>query len=454
MPTHAGPNITAANNLIFALDAADKKNSFLPSSTFLDMASWTLGSGGVGNYGQNGNTNENERVNGTDPWGNSAIVWESRPSGDGEADGGWNNGYYDIDRTKLYRWSVWVKRTSSTSGGTSYLGLYGSGGTWGVERLDNGANEGNPYWECNGTGAYTQNQWYLLVGHCYPAGTVGVSGNKHPDTGRYTINGRDGDLNYCNIGGDVRWLSNSTVGLHRTYHYYCGDNTTRLQWYDPRFEICDGTEPTIQDLLRSPATYGRNLISSNKAQLVNGVVWSRNNQGSFNFDGTNDYINCGSTEPFNLTSRTATWEVIVKFNSSSGNNGLVTRWNSSTGQVWWFGRYSSTKIHVAFTIDGNYHGLYSDGNIGTTPIYQHIVVTLNNTLITYYINGVLDSTDSIPAGTWTSDPDPNVILGAWNDGATDHLNGELPIVKLYNIALSANQVKQNYNQYKSRFNLS
>jgi hypothetical protein len=81
-------------------------------------------------------------------------------------------------------------------------------------------------------------------------------------------------------------------------------------------------------------------------------------------------------------------------------------------------------------------------------------VTLNNTLITYYINGVLDSTDSIPAGTWTSDPDPNVILGAWNDGATDHLNGELPIVKLYNIALSANQVKQNYNQYKSRFNLS
>ena len=58
-------------------------------SNILDPYSWTTGSGGVGNFSQNGNTGENERVMGTDPWGNSAIVWETRASGDGNADGGW-----------------------------------------------------------------------------------------------------------------------------------------------------------------------------------------------------------------------------------------------------------------------------------------------------------------------------------------------------------------------------
>ena len=114
MPTSSGPNIIQ-DNLILELDAGDRKNSFLPFSTFLNMTTWGLGSGGASGYGQNGNTNENERVNGTDPWGNSTIVWEARPSGDNQADGGWNTNWYSIDRTKLYRFSVWVKRTDRKS---------------------------------------------------------------------------------------------------------------------------------------------------------------------------------------------------------------------------------------------------------------------------------------------------------------------------------------------------
>lgn len=455
MPTSVGPNTVGENNLTFAVDAADKKNSFLPFSTFLNMASWDVGYGGVGNYSANGNYDENQRLLGTDPWGNPAIVWQSNPSGDNQADGGWNNGYYNIDRTKLYRWSVWVKRVSSTSGGTSYLGLYGSGGTWGVERLDNGVNEGNPYWECASTSVYTQNQWYLLVGHCYPAGTTGIPGNKHPDTGRYTINGRNGDLNYCNIGGDVRWLNDSTVGLHRTYHYYCADTTTHLQWYDPRFEICDGTEPTIQDLLNSPATYGRSLVSGYKGLLVNGVLWDRSQQGTFILDGTNDYINVGNIQPFNLSGRTATWEAVVKFGSNSGAGAIATKWNNSTGQVWWFGRYATTKIHIALIINGGYYDYYSTGDVTSTSNYYHIVVTLNGTTLSYYINGVLDSTDTVVAGTWATDNgEPNLIIGAQNDGTANNFYGNIPIIKLYNSALTPDQIKQNFQQYKSRFNIS
>lgn len=221
---------------------------FFRKTNILDPYSWTIGSGGIGSFGQNGNTGENERVIGTDPYGNSSVVWESRPSGDGGADGGWGNGYYDVDEYSLYRWSVWVKRTSSTAGGTSYMGLYGTPNA--IIKLVDGGQEGNPYWECSGTGAYTQNVWYLLVGHCFPSNYTGGL-TTHPDSGRYTTSGRDGGVNYCNIGGDVRWYPGTTGGYHRVYHYYCGDSTTRLQWFDPRLDKCDGSEPTISDLLNN-----------------------------------------------------------------------------------------------------------------------------------------------------------------------------------------------------------
>ena len=466
MPSHAGPNTAGESNLVFALDAADKKNSFLPFSTFLNTSYWSLGPGSATYYNQNGGTDENERVNGTDPWGNSAIVWESRPNGNGNDDGGWNTSWFSIDKTKLYRFSVWVKRTSSTAGGTSYLGLYGTGGSWGVARLDGAGVEGNPYWQCAGTSTYTQNEWYLLVGHCYPAQTTGIPGNKHPDTGRYTVNGRDGDLNYCNIGGDVRWQGDATEGLHRVYHYYCNDNTTRLQWYDPRFEVCDGTEPTIADLLRSPATYGRSLVSSAQGTLVNGTVWNRSNQGTFAFDGTNDYIEI----PFENILTDCTFELVFKATSTALYQYPLAIRNNSVGSSYAFymdmndpdGSSFAQTMWTYWNSGGSPNsvipktGTYGDWNDSTWRHYVFTRSTTNSPYTFHYMNGNLvpninrsgDQTTQFGNGSGYK-----LYLGSSN-GSGGFFSGNLPIVNIYNTALSAAEVKQNYNKYKTRFNLS
>lgn len=234
---------------------------------------WTTGSGSTGIFNQNGNTNENERVNGTDPWGNSAVVWETRPSGDNEADGGWNTSNFNIDRTKLYRFTVWVKRTSSTAGGTFYHGMYEGDGT--VIEIQNDGAEGNPYWECSGTGVLTQNVWYLYVGHVFPTNTRHRV--NHPDTGRYTVSGgysgRE-NISFCNIAGDLRWSGSVTTAAHRTYHYYCADNTTRLQFYAPRVDIVDGTEPSIDDLLNNRFTRTINRRTGRKP-ILDGSTWEK-----------------------------------------------------------------------------------------------------------------------------------------------------------------------------------
>lgn len=182
---------------------------------------WTTGSGGTGMFNQNGSTVENERVNGTDPWGNSAVVWETRPTGTADADGGWNTDYFNIDRTKLYRFSVWVKRTSSTTGGTFYLGMYDNVV---VNELLTDTEEGNPYWSCSNISWLTQNVWYLVVGHVFPSNTRHRT--NHPDTGHYTVSGGTagrGNIDFCNIAGDLRWNASATQAIHRVYHYYCPD---------------------------------------------------------------------------------------------------------------------------------------------------------------------------------------------------------------------------------------
>jgi hypothetical protein len=226
---------------------------FIKKSLLTDPKTWTTGSGGSSGYGQNGNTGENERVIGTDPWGNSAVVWETRASGDGGADGGWNADTISIDRSKLYRFSVWVKRTSSTGSGTFYFGT--AGGSECPNALGTSTQMCNPYWHCANTGTLTQNQWYLTVGHVFPS--TYTSTIPHPDTGLWTVSNNSiysltkaQNINQCNIsGGDLKWGASSDSTYHRTYHYYCGDNTTRLQFFNPRLEICDGTQPTIQALL-------------------------------------------------------------------------------------------------------------------------------------------------------------------------------------------------------------
>ncbi|CAB4221233.1 SGNH hydrolase-type esterase domain containing protein [uncultured Caudovirales phage] len=225
------------------------------TTSIINYNEWIVGSGSIPGYTQNGNTNENERVFGTNPWSNTDVVWEARPTSDNQADGGWETPWFDIDNTKTYRFSVWVKRTSTAAGGYFYLGMYGNNG--GACRMDTGDAEPNPYWDYRLTSQLTQNQWYLFVGHVYPATTT-LTG-KHPDSGYYTTAGKVGDNNGGTIGtGDIKWGLNSTQGIHRTYLYYCDDNATRLQFYRPRVDLCDGTEPMIVALLEDNIVTNRN----------------------------------------------------------------------------------------------------------------------------------------------------------------------------------------------------
>lgn len=234
---------------------------------------WTAGTGGMvvsgyPTFNANGDANEQNRYVGTDPWGNSAMVWQCTSTGGNDASGGWDTDAFAITNTSLYRFSVWVRRTSSTSGGTFYFGCQTSTGA--VTNLSSQAAEGNPYWQYTGTGNLTQNQWYLYTGHVYPVSWAGKKA--HPESGIYTVSGKRVGNNAGNTPDDCCWQAGTTTGKHRTYHYYCTDTTTRIEFFDPRVDLCDGTEPSITRLLAGPmgTAGGQGIIFSDGSKVVGG----------------------------------------------------------------------------------------------------------------------------------------------------------------------------------------
>lgn len=213
--------------------------SFLTTGLFaqnlLDMSGWAIGTGSTTGFSQNGSTSENTREWGTGPHGNRVVFWKAIPDANYDADGGWNASYVSIDHTKMYRFSVWLKKTGSQNG-YSYLGCTAAGDL--VTDL-NGTANGNPYFWY---GSLPQlDRWYLVVGYIHG------SGDNSTTTYGGIYDGSTGTKHA--ILQDFKFQTSTTAVQHRSYLYYDPETTDRQYFYAPRVDEVNGNEPTIAELL-------------------------------------------------------------------------------------------------------------------------------------------------------------------------------------------------------------
>jgi hypothetical protein len=193
------------------------------------------------------------------------------------------------------------------------------------------------------------------------------------------------------------------------------------------------------------------LVGGIGGTLVNGVGFTSANGGSFFFDGTNDFIPVGTLGTFYNQGSLSFW---IKFSdvSASIRNPFSTNYGTAnnvnvlrfeTGEVSgslraWFGNDS-----------GTFSGLYYS-NVSTNAWY-HIFLTWNqsSTNVSGYTNGVFDNSNS----SWSNWPSTfaNIGLGIGYSGR--YFSGNIGQVQLYNRALSAQEIKQNYNATKKRYGL-
>jgi hypothetical protein len=435
-----GPGITTTSGVVqngLALDLdATSTVSTRGQRTLINWNNWTIGTGGVTGYNQNGSTSENSRVSSTNPFGYTDIVWQGTSNVPGDADGGWNTDWFPIDNTKLYRFSVWVRRTSAVASGTFYFGAYADGS--GTVRMDNSTVEGNAYWECSGTSLLTQNQWYLWVGHIYPYNTA--STGRNANTGYYTISGgRVGNVNGCNIGsGDLKWSSNSTQGIHRTYLYYSGDATSQLQWWQPRVDLIDGTEPSIQDLLNNAGSTWFDV----SGQVNNATMYSlpafTKSTGYFTFDGSTNYGTVVNNSRLNFASA-QTLQIVMRHTYTSGRK---NPWNQAYAGYGTWTHENGDTISQYFGNGGADTTPYIGVSSPSTPrsVWNIMCAVRSTTDFRWYINGVLSSTTANPYGTLASTAS-NITIG---NGYAGYWQGDMSRVTAYTRALSDAEVAQNF----------
>ena len=188
--------------------------------------------------------------------------------------------------------------------------------------------------------------------------------------------------------------------------------------------------------------------NKNNGTLTNNPTFSNTNGGVISFNGTNQYIDCGNVLA-NLTNLSL--ECFVKFGTQSASYGGVISKTLSNADGWEIrvGAYTSTTTDLQFRYVGDYAaiGFNSSFNNGT---WYHIVTTGTNGSQKAYVNG-----HPFVSGTTALSPSANsnsLLIGKLAYSGL-YVNMTMAYARIYNRALSASEVTQNFNATRKRFNI-
>lgn len=274
------PLIPTSLNSHFPLDGTAKGKS---NNNLLDYSTWVPSTVGT-QPGFTANGDGNAIIESDGPFGEDQAIWRALGNDTtSDADGGWNGNNIPIDSTKLYRFSVWIRRPINGNGtfylGThGYIGADGSGGNNNITKQTTTtfSSNTNPYFDTRSANSALFGDWALVVGFVHPHDDTTYT--DHIDSGWYKPfkTGKVASLSY----GDFRWQSTTTHTNHRSYLYYSTIPATEQQWAYPRVDLCDGTEPTIEDLVNGEG----NVINT---ELTSSKVVKNSEYLSLNTDTTN-----------------------------------------------------------------------------------------------------------------------------------------------------------------------
>jgi hypothetical protein len=181
--------------------------------------------------------------------------------------------------------------------------------------------------------------------------------------------------------------------------------------------------------------------------LINGPTFNGGNGGSIVFDGVDDYSSVATS---GLVSSFISMDIWFNVNSSKQYSALI---GSNVTEKYEMLIKAGGAIEVSLSTN-NY---MQYNNILSLNTWTNIVVTaVSGTQWKMYKNGADLGSPTSYVGTWqvSGASISNFDLGRIrNDVATFAYSGNISIVRIYNRALSATEVLQNYNATKTRFGL-
>jgi len=192
----------------------------------------------------------------------------------------------------------------------------------------------------------------------------------------------------------------------------------------------------------------------NSGSLTNSPTFNTANQGSIVFNGTNQYINCGQG-----AAQAGSWTICSFINPTSITGARVIAGRTGGSDTSYAQNYALSIQSSTFRI-GTSADSYKFVSSSITPqisTWYYIAGTYDSTtkILALYINGNLQASTTLT----TNPPSTGnqYVQIACSDGVSlpaNYFSGNVAQAQIYNRALSAQEVAQNYNALKARFGLT
>jgi len=199
----------------------------------------------------------------------------------------------------------------------------------------------------------------------------------------------------------------------------------------------------------------------NNATLVNFPVYSDAFMGQFSFNGTDQYVNLGSSkQPSRSTGFSInTW---VKFDSLTGwqtfvgqdtsapiNRGAFYLQKATDGAT--SGDGTSNTVRMLVVDSSNTSIQAEDTTTVTTGVWYNFTATVSSTDVKLYKNGALVATTSNSTAMAPTTGDMVAGAGWFNNAVVDFLDGQLAVLQFYDSVLTADEVADLYDEFSYRY---
>ena len=278
------------------------------------------------------------------------------------------------------------------------------------------------------------------------AGTYTLSFQHRTDDGgsnNFNIDNdtQDNDIWNANITTTTEWQTYTSTKIHTgtgTHSLYFRRNSgagniyirnVQLELKSHATPFVKGTRSATQGLLDLTGNYTIDITNA-----------SFDSSAFITFDGSGDYLDIQNSTSLFSGTQDLTVEAAYSLEGQGGGE-IFGNYGSSyaTDHLWFSGMYG-------IWLNG---GVYAPGYPLSNGKY-HMVGTRESGVMKLYLNGVLVNSGTRAASIAT---DINYRIGADVNGASEPFTGDIYVVKAYNRALTADEVRNNYRHYKSRFNI-
>jgi hypothetical protein len=197
------------------------------------------------------------------------------------------------------------------------------------------------------------------------------------------------------------------------------------------------------------------LVGGTGATLVNGVGFTSSNGGSFIFDGSNDYIRIEMVPALRPTSQ-ITVEVWANLTNAAVNQHFIAlQYNSLTDNS--YVMYYIPPFVRTIIGNGSQNMISYSANLSANTWYN-LVQAYDGSFQRLYINGVFAASNACTGNILYNSLNDNLTIGSdyytnYSQGLNAFLNGKLSSAKIYNRALSAQEIKNNFEATRDRYGI-